>query len=198
LLWIDLETTGLDPREDHILEVFAAPATSEAPFSIGEGYQATIGLTREASRRLTGSVLDMHTASGLVTACELSTTRLTDVENDLLRMVPTADAPEDRTMLAGRNVGFDLSFIRHHMPLLTARLHYRVMDVSSVEVFCRLLGMPRLEKRLCHRAQDDVREAVNHAVHCITWLNEKAHEGYGSARSLGATNSGSRGERHTL
>ena len=76
-------------------------------------------------------------------------------------------------MLAGNCVGFDHGFLKRWMPGLAARFHYRYYDVSSVKLFCRSLGMPRLPSGEAHRAKGDVLESVEHALLCAQWLAEE-------------------------
>ena len=39
--------------------------------------------------------------------------------------------------IKGNSVGVDMNFINVHMPKLSAFLHYRVIDVSSIKELCR-------------------------------------------------------------
>ena len=199
MLWIDLETTGLDPRVDDILEVAAGTADLTSPFTLDD--RSREGLDPEPVRSwLTrfrwapGSwrpeVQEMHRSSGLLKQHAESARDevhyLGEVERLLLDVVPdpagfsAALTPEGRrdeiTILAGSSVHFDLAFIRNTMPTLASRLSHRVYDVSAVKLFCRSLGMDKISRKDAHRAAQDVLESIEHARICWAWL-EKTHGG---------------------
>jgi hypothetical protein len=75
-------------------------------------------------------------------------------------------------VLAGDSVHFDLGFVRYHMPTLAKRLSHRVYDVSAIKLFCRSLGMPKIERKEdpVHRAAGDVLRSIEHAKYCADWL----------------------------
>ncbi len=183
LLWLDLETTGLDPNKHTILEVACRLADFERPFETSNDagpYEAVAyfedprtrtpePLDFENDKLLSPIVLDMHTKNGLWDACSRSTKTLLEIESELLEIIPEAQG-DDRPILAGSTIGFDQSFLRAHMPRLAARLHYRLYDVTSVKLFCQSLGMPRFPKAEAHRAMPDVLESIAHAKACAEWL----------------------------
>lgn len=171
LLWLDLETTGLEPQKCQILEVAAMVADLEQPFARLTPYEAVL---RPPVKPLDVHpvVLEMHHRNGLWADCDKSTTTLAEVEAHLIEMAgrtPASDR-ENQTTLAGSCVGFDLGFIKVHMPELAKYLHYRVLDVSSVLLFCRALGMPKPPKIEAHRAMADIRESIALAEACADWL----------------------------
>jgi oligoribonuclease (3'-5' exoribonuclease) len=115
----------------------------------------------------------MHQQSGLLQDLHRHDGQLhylAEVERDLLNVVPEKDEPDQKTVLAGSTVSFDLEFVRNTMPRLAARLSHRVYDVSAVKLFCRSLGMPALPKQEQHRAAADVLESIAHARACAEWL----------------------------
>lgn len=86
LLWLDLESTGLDPQKNRILEVAARLATLEAPFETLASYEAVLGV-QSRGHLLHPKVVEMHTRNGLWAECEKAIVTLGQVEGDLLRLL---------------------------------------------------------------------------------------------------------------
>ena len=68
-------------------------------------------------------------------------------------------------MLAGNSIHQDRRFIRRYMPALDARLHYRMVDVSTIKELARR-WYPQIiakqpPKNDSHRALDDIRESID-------------------------------------
>src|SRR5699024_744206 len=81
-------------------------------------------------------VVQMHTESGLLDVLEdgISLARAQEQVLDYVRsFVPEAR----KAPLAGNSVGTDKMFLDRDMPDLTAHLHYRIIDVSSIKELAR-------------------------------------------------------------
>jgi len=167
LLWLDLETTGLDPQTGRILEVAWALAEFNDPFELIEPI-------RTLTLRWNGDISDLndwvqktHAASGLFRDCAMSQTALQDVIAELLRILPTEG---EKPILAGSTIGFDMGFLKFHMPAVVERLHYRLYDVTAAKLFLNSLGMPVLPKAEARRAKDDIEESIRHGRICAEWV----------------------------
>jgi len=162
LVWIDLETTGLDPEKDHILEIAGSVADFEMPFRPLWDFHGVFPATPEALSRMDDHVWRMHTGNGLLEECSKSVDSVRSMSAGLAAYFPPAH-PDERPILAGSNIGFDKAFLKHHMPEFHSRLSHRLYDVSSIKLFARSFGMPRIPQTHTHRAKADVAESMQHA-----------------------------------
>lgn len=175
-LGIDLETTGLSPEDDYILEVGWKLLTRSFS-SLSSTQSAVVTPTRKVWRRIQQDslVYDMHEKSGLLKDLEKDTLPLEDIEDLIINKMVEAEkvwwnSPEKGVNwhLIGSSVHFDKVFIDKHMPLLSEKLHYRILDVSSIELFMQGIGMPveRRENPGKHRAMSDLHYSLLYLEDC--------------------------------
>lgn len=173
LIWIDLETTGLDPNTARILEGALYESTTEDPFNVHATYHGVLSypLREEgAGDRPDEFVIQMHAKTGLWTECAASKLMLSDFEYEIAKVIgPKPTDYKDVPVLAGSTPQFDRSFLKRWCPRVDRLFHHRHFDVSSVKLFARMLGMPKIEPKEAHRAQADIQESLDHARQCFEW-----------------------------
>ncbi|KQB84959.1 oligoribonuclease [Corynebacterium oculi] len=163
LVWIDLEMTGLDPRQHVIVEV-AALVTDANLTILGEGLDLVVRATEEELSRMDDYVTTMHSENGLLDEIRTSTVTLREAEDAVLALIKEHCHPEHPAPLAGNSIATDRAFIREYMPRLDAALHYRMVDVSTIKELSKR-WFPRAyyhqpEKGMAHRALADIVESV--------------------------------------
>lgn len=162
LVWIDCEMTGLDLRNDALIEIAALVTDSELNI-LDEGVDVVIKPPPETVTRMTKVVRDMHTTSGLLEALPSGVT-LAEAEDTVLGYVRSHVKDAKKAPLCGNSIATDRSFLARDMPALDAHLHYRMVDVSSIKELARR-WYPRAyfaspEKKGGHRALADITESI--------------------------------------
>jgi len=172
LRWLDIETTGLNPDKDAILEIVVGEADFLDPFNVKIIHRSVMWCHPEITGDFDPYVVAMHTKNGLFKECgnDEKALDLFEAEAQLLELIPQATEKEDLDLLAGSSIHFDHEFIKVHMPKLNKRFSHRHYDVSAIKLFCESRGMTPLQKAEAHRAEDDILESIAHAKACEEWL----------------------------
>ncbi|MFB4306730.1 oligoribonuclease [Actinomadura sp. GTD37] len=162
LVWIDCEMTGLDLRNDALIEIAALVTDSELNI-LDEGVDIVIKPPPETVTQMTKVVRDMHTTSGLLEALPSGAT-LAEAEDTVLTYVRSHVKDAKKAPLCGNSIATDRSFLARDMPALDGHLHYRMVDVSSIKELARR-WYPRAyfaspEKKGGHRALADITESI--------------------------------------
>ncbi|MDL4777433.1 MULTISPECIES: oligoribonuclease [Thermomonosporaceae] len=162
LVWIDCEMTGLDLRDDALIEIAALVTDSDLNI-LDEGVDLVIKPPPEALAQMTKLVRDMHTTSGLLEVLAGGIT-LAEAEEAVLSYVRGHVKDAKKAPLCGNSIATDRSFLARDMPALDAHLHYRMVDVSSIKELARR-WYPRVyfaspEKNGGHRALADITESI--------------------------------------
>jgi oligoribonuclease len=155
--WIDLEMTGLDEKQHHIIEV--AAIITDLNLETRAEYEAVVYQPPENLAAMDAWGLEHHGKSGLLQKIPQGKP-LSQVETEIMDFTDPYFAKDARIVLAGNSVGNDKRFIEATMPRFSSRLHYRIIDVSSFkEVFREKYGID-YEKEGTHRALDDIYESI--------------------------------------
>jgi len=156
-IWVDLETTGLDPDLCQIIEA-ACIITDDDCNILGE-YEAVVNPGHVAYEPGT---IAMHKKSGLIDKVARGKV-LADVENEIMELVLQHEPRRKRAYLAGSNVHFDRSFLVRYMPTIAGHVCSRHLDVSAIGMAMRTrFGKEIAEYRAPrpHRAKDDLMRSI--------------------------------------
>jgi oligoribonuclease len=162
IVWIDCEMTGLDYRNDLLVEV-ACVVTDGELNEIGDGFDVVIAAPADRLANMDPFVINMHTESGLLPLIPDGLS-VEAAQAGLLAYIQALVPDAGKAPLAGSSVHVDRVFIERDMPLVNAYLHYRIIDVSSIKEVVRR-WYPRVyfaspEKTGNHRALGDIRDSI--------------------------------------
>lgn len=126
-VFLDLETCGLDPNNDPILEVGIVVTFDN--LVVTAQYQGVIAapfFLRDAANPI---VQTMHDNNGLWEDCRVSAKSPVTIEQEAVRFVKEHTAL-GKTPMCGNTIGFDRSFLKAQMPALHDCFSHRNLDVS--------------------------------------------------------------------
>jgi oligoribonuclease len=164
LVWLDMEMTGLEPSRERIIEI-ATILTDGQLAEIAIGPELVIHQSDEILAAMDDWNTKHHRASGLTERVRASIVSDADAEAQTVAFINAHVSSRERPVLAGNSIHQDRRFIRHYMPALEKRLHYRMVDVSTIKELARrwypqvIARQP--QKHDTHRALDDIRESLD-------------------------------------
>jgi oligoribonuclease len=164
LVWLDMEMTGLDPDRERIIEI-AMIITDGKLAELASGPELVIHQSDELLAAMDDWNKKHHGASGLIERVRIATVTESDAEAQMIAFINAHVPAKERPVLAGNSIHQDRRFIRRYMPLLEKRLHYRMVDVSTVKELARRwypeIIAKQPPKKETHRALDDIRESID-------------------------------------
>lgn len=160
LLWLDLEMTGLDPKEDVILEV--AAEVTDFNFKTLGSFEARVTHPKElVAARMQANVwwkdYPENRDDFLSNLAEAPSSD--EVEDELIAFVAQHFGDEP-AILAGNSIHNDKKFIEAWWPRLDLKLHYRMLDVSSFKIWMQGKNHQEYTKKDVHRAFDDIQASI--------------------------------------
>jgi oligoribonuclease len=163
LVWLDMEMTGLDPQRERIIEV-ATILTDGQLNEIATGPELVIHQPDEILAAMDEWNKSHHGSSGLIERVKASTVTEAEAEEQTIAFINAHVPAKERPVLAGNSIHQDRRFIRRYMPAMEKRLHYRMVDVSTIKELARrwfpALIAKQKAKKETHRALDDIRESI--------------------------------------
>jgi oligoribonuclease len=163
-LWIDLETTGLDPKKGVVLEYAAVLCEDWAggDFAVSESHSGVIWHD-EPQQYADEYVQKMHDTNGLWEDVGRSYMHTSDADYALAELARSM-AGGHRITLAGSSVHFDLAWCREHFPRFSEYLGYRIFDVSTLRKAAEAwteIDFINWAKRGIHRAMPDILATID-------------------------------------
>lgn len=159
ILWVDVETTGLDPAKHDLLEVGLC-LTDDRLHPVAE--TCVLGYAPVTADYIHPEVIAMHDGNGLWRGCRERGRDLFENEEFLIRWF-RAHVGDESVPMGGSTISFDRAWLKAKMPRLEALFHYRNIDVSTLkELNKRFHWMPEWEgDRDIHRALPDIEDTIS-------------------------------------
>lgn len=176
-VFLDLETTGLDPDREQILEIGIIVVSLELE-EIG-AWSRVVPVHGEPEDLIESEfVREMHTKNGLLRDVrnEDLVRRLggfslpgmiSTIQHDALDFLRLHDFVHGTATLTGYCPHFDRSFLKVHAPALERFFTYRMIDVSTLRGLTRRWTRPEIDAirkakvgETAHRVLEDCREAL--------------------------------------
>jgi len=171
-VWLDLETSGLNPQTCQILEVYAEVTDAECKPVGVPSFHRVLKLTTDPAN-WDPFVQNMHQKNGLLEEAKHST--FTTLSEDWQHWVANQLFSNGvyTQYFAGNTVHFDRKFMEHADILNSNGMSHRHMDVSSLRILFDILGVPAPIKKEAHRAKDDVQESKSQYMYYYNYAMEK-------------------------
>lgn len=164
IVWIDVETTGIDSSKEKLLQV-ACIVTDGNLNELDKGFEKKIyydlPTVREMRSKADPFVQKMHDNNGLWEALPSGANMIT-VSEELLEYIKQYVPEAKKARLGGNSITLDRNFLKFNMPDVLDYLHYRSYDLSSIAGFFELFvkTVDPFEKQKTHDALDDIKESI--------------------------------------
>lgn len=171
LIWIDLEMTGLEPKEDIIIEIATVITDSELTV-LAVGPVIAIQTAQTDLDSMGEWCTTHHGKSGLTKRVQESVVTMQEAEQLTLEFLKK-HVPAGKSPMCGNTICQDRRFMVEQMPELEKYFHYRNLDVSTLkELACR--WMPEVykshQKQNTHLALEDIMESIDELKHYRKFL----------------------------
>lgn len=175
LIWVDMETTGLDPRQELPLEI--GFIITDLSLEVIDQWDCMIWDTPVYDEKVLDKfILDMHGPGGSLLLEEAQMEGIVAAEafaEGLNWLQGHGVVPNGRIgtePMVGSSVQFDRDWLFVHAPEVFASFHYRNIDWSTVKELCRRYNPPVYakidqftKKREIHRVLPDIEDSISEA-----------------------------------
>ncbi|ODN43911.1 oligoribonuclease [Piscirickettsia litoralis] len=162
MIWIDLEMTGLEVKQDKIIEI--ATIVTDAELNIlAEGPVYAIHQSDAVLENMNEWCIKQHGQSGLTERVRKSDKSTQEAERLTIEFL-SQHISKGASAMCGNSVHQDRAFLREYMPELEAFFHYRNIDVSTFKELAQRWNpeiLKGLTKESKHLALDDIKDSID-------------------------------------
>jgi oligoribonuclease len=174
VLWVDLEMTGLDSEQDVILEI--AAEITDFNFKTLASYEAIVKqpkqLVADRMQKNTWWADYPENRDEFMHKMDSDASKPSDqVQQELVALIEEQFGNE-AAVLGGNSIHSDRGFIKHWWPELDLKLHYRMLDVSSLKIIMQGKYGVQFEKNNSHRAFDDIQASIAELQFYLEWFRK--------------------------
>lgn len=174
LIWIDLEMTGLEPREHKIIEIATLVTDSDLNV-LAEGPVMAINVGEIELGKMDSWCVDHHGRSGLTQRVKDSSVSARDAEQKTIEFL-SQYVSKGVSPMCGNSICQDRRFLVEEMPELEAYFHYRNLDVSTLKELSKRWApdvYASHKKQGAHLAMADILESIDELKHYREYLFKK-------------------------
>jgi oligoribonuclease len=175
LLWMDLEFTDFDYPNSLVLEV--SVEVTDFNFVTLASYEARIKNNPEnLVKRLSLNTFWQEFTENRDDFVKNNNRGkpVKQVEDELIAFVEEHFGTEP-AILAGNSIHSDRQIVKARWPALDLKLHYRMLDVTSLKILMRSKYGVEFDKKNTHRAYDDIQASIAELQFYLDWFS-KDHE----------------------
>lgn len=166
LIWIDLEMTGLEPKEHKIIEIATVVTDSELNV-LAEGPVFAVQTEQIELDKMDSWCITHHGNSGLTKRVQDSSVSMQEAEKLTIEFLAQY-VSSGKSPMCGNSICQDRRFMVEQMPALEAFFHYRNLDVSTLKELSRRWA-PKVyqshQKSGAHLALADILESIDELNH---------------------------------
>jgi len=166
LVWLDCEMTGLNPKQDRLLEIAVVVTDPHVQIRVA-GPVFAIHQSQAQLDKMDAWNQGTHGKSGLIDRVRASTVTEAHAQTALLEFLATY-VPKGESPMCGNTIGQDRRFLVEYMPGLEAFFHYRNLDVSTLKELSKRWRpevYASFKKQQSHTALADVYESIDELLH---------------------------------
>ncbi len=177
VVWLDLETSGLSPKDDVIMEV-GVLVPERFPDRGGVVEWSAPIYNHPQDLRMNEYVRKMHGRTGLTARCETNGMELRRAEEKIMALLIECGIKPGQGILAGSSIHFDRAFIATYMPGLDRMLSHRMIDVSSLRLVLKSLDFEAYKRLQTassppdHSVMSDIKGSIAEAKAVIEALGK--------------------------
>ena len=174
-VWIDLEMTGLEVEHDQIIEVACILTAPDLHPMDPKPFLSVVHQSDEVLKEMSEWCQTHHGSSGLTEEVRNSRKSIAEVELELIQYLDRVIVGDPTLYLSGNSIGTDRTFIKKYMPILESRLHYRMIDVTSVKLVVNAF-FPNISvpvKQTSHRAEQDIMDSIEELRYYVDFMKSR-------------------------